>query len=83
MNNPLRQLISDDLYLVLQTYNLLNTKVLRDIEIKRRYQDLRRKQRLSSMDAIQTILSEYPYLQFDTVRKIIYSIRLPEEAACQ
>ena len=36
---------------------------------------------LKSQEAIDALLAAYPYLQFDTVRKIIYSIRLPEEIA--
>jgi hypothetical protein len=40
-----------------------------------------RRRGLKSQDAIDALLEAYPYLQFDTVRKIIYSIRLPEEIA--
>ena len=81
MTNPIYQLISDELYQTLDQFNLLNKKVLRDFQIKRRYLELRG-QRLRSADAIDLILEEYPYLQFDTVRKIIYSVKLPEEEVC-
>lgn len=81
MTNPIYQLISDELYQTLDHFNLLNKKVLRDFQIKRRYLELRG-QRLRSADAIDLILEEYPYLQFDTVRKIIYSVKLPEEEVC-
>lgn len=83
MNNPIRQIIPDEVFQLLQQYNLLNSKVLRDIEIKRRYIVLHRHHGLSSAEAIEGLLMEHPYLQFDTVRKIIYSIRLPEERAQQ
>ncbi|MEL6676145.1 MAG: hypothetical protein AAFR61_28315 [Bacteroidota bacterium] len=78
MSNPICQIIPDDLYQTLLHYNLLNKKVLRDFQIKRQYIHLR-EEGLRSADAIDSILNEYPYLQFDTVRKIIYSVKLPEE----
>ena len=78
MSNPIRQIVSDELYAQLVDLNLLNQKVLRDFQIKRRYLELR-DSGLRSADSIDMILEEYPYLQFDTVRKIIYSVKLPEE----
>lgn len=78
MINPICQIVSDELYSTLVKLNLLNQKVIRDFQIKRRYQELR-KSGLRSAEAIDGILEEYPYLQFDTVRKIIYSVKLPEE----
>lgn len=80
MSNPIRQILPDDLFRVLLELNLINRKVLRDFEIKRKYKLLRR-DGMKSSDAIDTLLDHYPYLQFDTVRKIIYSIKLPEEVA--
>lgn len=83
MSNPIYQLVSDELYHTLYELNLLNKKVLRDFQIKRTYLDHRAKG-LKSADAIERILEHYPYLQFDTVRKIIYSVKLPEEVVpCQ
>ena len=78
MSNPIYQIVSDELYSTLLQLNLLNKKVLRDFQIKRRYLELR-KSGFRSADAIDRILEEYAYLQFDTVRKIIYSVKLPEE----
>ncbi len=78
MNNPICQIISDDLYHTLERLNLLNQKVIRDFKIKRAYQAYR-DTGLRSTEAIEQILEEFPYLQFDTVRKIIYSVTLPEE----
>lgn len=78
MSNPICQIISDDLFHTLQKLNLLNHKVIRDFQIKRSYQAYRNDGHRSA-DAIDLILEEYPYLQFDTVRKIIYSVTLPEE----
>ncbi len=78
MSNPIHQIVSDELYDTLVRLNLLNQKVLRDFEIKRTYLCLRREGRRSA-EAIEKVLENYPYLQFDTVRKIIYSVKLPEE----
>ena len=80
MSNPIRQILPDDLFRMLLDLNLINRKVLRDFEIKREYKMMRRRG-LKSQEAIDALLAAYPYLQFDTVRKIIYSIRLPEEVA--
>ncbi len=78
MSNPIRQIVTDDLYTKLVSLNLLNQKVIRDFLIKRQYLDLRRSGHRSA-EAIELVLDDYPYLQFDTVRKIIYSVKLPEE----
>ena len=78
MSNPIRQILTDDVFQVLLELNLINRKVLRDFEIKRHYRDLRL-QGLRSAEAIHALVDEYPYLQFDTLRKIVYSIKLPEE----
>jgi hypothetical protein len=78
MCNPIRQIVSDELFATLDQLNLLNRKALRDLLIKRRYLE-HRHSGLKSGDAIEVLLDEYPYLQYDTVRKIIYSVRLPEE----
>ena len=78
MSNPICQIVSDELYSKLVSLNLLNQKVIRDFQIKRRYLELRHRG-FRSADAIEAVLDEFPYLQFDTVRKIIYSVKLPEE----
>lgn len=78
MRNPIHQIVSDELYATLERLNLLNQKVIRDFEIKRSYLCLRG-QGLRAAEAIEQVLQKYPYLQFDTVRKIIYSVKLPEE----
>lgn len=78
MRNPIRQLICDELYDRLAQLNLLNEKAVRDFEIKQRYLELR-EDGMRSADAIEVLLERYPYLQFDTLRKIIYSVKLPDE----
>ena len=78
MSNPIRQILPDEVFSMLVELKLINRKVLRDFEIKREYKRLR-VDGINSCEAILDIVDRYPYLQFDTVRKIIYSIRLPEE----
>jgi hypothetical protein len=78
MRNPIRQIISDELFERLVQLDLLNEKAIRDFEIKQLYLELR-ESGMRSTEAIESLLEEYPYLQFDTVRKIIYSVKLPEE----
>ncbi|PKL88501.1 MAG: hypothetical protein CVV23_09935 [Ignavibacteriae bacterium HGW-Ignavibacteriae-2] len=71
ITNPLSDLISDDIYELLKTKNLINEKSVRDYQIKRKFK-LLRKQKISANEAIEKIRNEYPYLQFDSIRKIIY-----------
>ncbi|MBL7977766.1 MAG: hypothetical protein JNN12_05440 [Bacteroidetes Order II. Incertae sedis bacterium] len=72
--NPLRDLISDDLFLKLMELGVLDEKGLRDHAMRDRF----RQMRLSGMStsaAIEILREDYPYLQFDTLRKIVYGIR--------
>lgn len=70
-SNPLSELISDEIFWTLKSKNLLNEKTLRDYEIKRKFKMLRQ-QKINAAQAIEKIREEYPYLQFDSIRKIIY-----------
>jgi hypothetical protein len=70
--NPLRDIIDDQTYLTLEKHNLFSEKALRDYMIRRLFKDMRSE--MSAGDAIDKIRDMYPYLQFDTVRKIVYQI---------
>ena len=72
-SNPLSDLISDDIYDLLESRGLIDSKSLRDYVIRRKYKQLR-SDKLSANDAIDNLREEYPYLQFDTIRKIVYQI---------
>ncbi len=72
INNPLSELISDDVYELLESRGLINKKSVRDYMIRKRFDSLRKKE-LSAGDAIELIQADYPYLQFDSIRKIIYN----------
>ena len=69
--NPLADLISNDIYDLLCTWGLIDEKSVRDFIIRRKFKNMRSK-KVSASDAIETLRNEYPYLQFDTIRKIVY-----------
>jgi hypothetical protein len=72
-NNPLSDLISDEIYNLLESKGLINEKSVRDYIIRKKFKSLR-DEKLSASDAIDALRNEYPYLQFDTIRKIVYQI---------
>ncbi|PID57461.1 MAG: hypothetical protein CR986_08965 [Ignavibacteriae bacterium] len=74
VNNPLSDLISDDIFNKLYNKGLLNKKSIRNYEIRKKYKKLRNK-KISANEAISTLRDDFPHLQFDTVRKIVYNIK--------
>ena len=73
IDNPLSELISDDIFDLLDTHGLIDDKAVRDYQIRKKFKQLR-SGKLSAGDAIDAIREVYPYLQFDTIRKIVYQI---------
>jgi len=73
-SNPLSELISDETFNLLNSKGLLNEKSLRDYQIRKKFKKLR-KNKVNASDAIDTLRNDYPYLQFDTLRKIVYHIK--------
>ena len=72
-DNPLAELISDDVYAVLNEYNLLSEKAIRDYQIRKRFREMRRND-VPAYEAIERLREDYAYLQFDTIRKIVYRL---------
>jgi len=72
INNPLSDLISNEIYQMLSSRGLINETSVRDREIRKKFR-LLRADKMSSGDAIDALRQEYPYLQFDTIRKIVYN----------
>ena len=70
-DNPIPEIINDDIYNLLSCRGLINEKSVRDYLIKKRFKDMR-ESRMKASDAIDSLREEYPYLQFDTIRKIVY-----------
>ena len=73
-DNPLADLISDNVYDILNSRGLINEKSVRDYQIKRQFKEMR-ETKMSATIAIDKIRDAYPYLQFDTIRKIVYQIQ--------
>jgi hypothetical protein len=73
IDNPLSDLISDEIFDLLDAHGLIDEKAVRDYQIRKRFK-LLRATKVSAGDAIDTIREDYPYLQFDTIRKIVYQI---------
>ena len=73
IENPLSDLISDDIFELLDTHGLIDEKAVRDYQIRKKFKQLRAS-KISAGDAIDTIREDYQYLQFDTIRKIVYQI---------
>ncbi|MDE2995513.1 MAG: hypothetical protein OXT73_02045 [Bacteroidota bacterium] len=71
--NPLEGLISEDLYQTLEDHNLLSEKGVRDYQIRKAFK-MMRSQDVPAYDAIEMLREEYPHLQFDTIRKIVYRL---------
>jgi hypothetical protein len=70
-NNPLGDLISDEVYELLDSKGLFDETSVRDRSIRRKFR-MMREQKYSVGDAIEILLNEYPYLQFDTIKKIVH-----------
>jgi hypothetical protein len=76
LDNPLSELISDDIYELLNSNGLIDDKSVRDLQIKKKFKQLR-ESKVSVSAAIDAINENYPYLQFDTIRKIVYQLNVP------
>lgn len=72
--NPLSDLISDEIFETLNSRGLINEKSVRDHLIRKKFNALKTKN-VSASQAIESIRQEYPYLQFDTIRKIVYQVQ--------
>ena len=71
IDNPIPELINDDIYDLLSSRGLINEKSVRDYIIKKQFKDMR-ESKVRASEAIDSLRAEYPYLQFDTIRKIVY-----------
>jgi hypothetical protein len=72
LTNPLSDLISDEIYELLVSRGLINERSVRDYRIRKKFKMLR-SQKVRTGDAIDALREEYPYLQFDTIRKIVHN----------
>lgn len=70
VQNPLKAHISDSIFEFLVKNSLLREKGVRDFKIRQHFSALKRE--YTTQKAIELLQDEYPYLQYETIRKIIY-----------
>ena len=70
VQNPLKSHIPDSIFEFLVKNNLLNEKGVRDFKIRKKFSSL--KQKHTTQNSIEILQTDYPYLQYETIRKIIY-----------
>lgn len=75
--NPVADLIPDELFVMLRTHDLISEMGIRNYVIRKAYREFREEQSLSTALAMEKIQDRYPYLQLDTIRKIVYRIGPP------
>jgi len=72
VNNPIPELISDEIFELLNKHSLFDEIKLRNHKMKRDYRMLR-EMNMRQGDAIELIQKDYPYLQFDSIKRICVS----------
>jgi hypothetical protein len=72
--NPLSGVVPDDVYVMLRSNDLINEKALRDYVIRQMFLRLKEEAKLRTAEAITALVDMYPYLQYDTIRKIVYRV---------
>ena len=72
--NPLGDLVPAEIYQTLESHNLLNEKGVRDYQIRQQFRSMRAED-VPAYEAIEELRGQHPYLQFDTIRKIVYGLR--------
>ena len=72
--NPLDGLVPEHVYSLLAANNLLNEKGVRDYQIRQQFRTMR-EHNVPAYEAIEELRELHPYLQFDTIRKIVYGLR--------
>lgn len=71
LENPVPHLLNDFVFKKLQELGIINTLGVRNLLIKKMFQEYR-SNKMSAGEAIEKIQEKYPYIQFESVRKIIY-----------
>jgi hypothetical protein len=74
LDNPLAGMLSDELFNTLLANDLLNEKALRDFMIRQQFKKLKAESNMRTMEVMNELQRLYPYLQLDTIRKIVYRV---------
>lgn len=69
--NPIADLVSDEVYSLLSSLYIIDEVSVRDYLIRKKFKQLKEKQ-VRTNDAVEIIMKEFPNLQFDTIKKIVY-----------
>jgi len=72
MENPIPDLLNDDVFNLLLSKGIIDEKSVRDYIIRKRFRSMR-EEKIAAGDAIDKLRQLYPYLQYDTIRKIVYN----------
>jgi hypothetical protein len=75
--NPVKELIPDEVFQLLRTHDLISEMGIRNYVIRQQYHAIREASSLTTAQAMLKIQEIYPYLQLDTIRKIVYRIGPP------
>lgn len=71
--NPVSDIVDKKTYEVLNKERVFSEKAIRDYIATKIFRYCRSELNMSAGDAIDTVREYYPYLRFDTVRKIVYN----------
>lgn len=71
LTNPLADLISDEVYSLLSSHYLIDEVSVRDYLIRKKFRQMK-ENNIRTNDAVESLMDEFPHLQFDTIKKIIY-----------
>jgi hypothetical protein len=74
LSNPLEGILTNDAYSAMRSNDLINEKALRDYIIRQMFVRLKAEGNLRTQEAITQLVGMYPYLQHDTIRKIVYRV---------
>jgi hypothetical protein len=72
--NPLSGILTNEAFMLLRSNDLINEKSLRDYVIRQMFLTLKNDGGMKTQEAIKALTDMYPYLQFDTIRKIVYRV---------
>ena len=78
MKNPISDIIPNSTFQLLDSLNLINKRTLRDLTIRQEFERLR-EEGFSPEDSIDQVHKDYSSLSRHTLKKIIYSTKLPGE----
>lgn len=70
LENPVPELLDTFVFNKLQELGLINSNEVRNLLIRQMYK--KNRETMNTGESIEKILEKYPYLQFDSVKRIIY-----------